>query len=154
MIRGVVVIEGSPKGMAKQFRSIVKEELQKLVENWHENVAPKHFEPAARRRYKYSPRSRRYLQTKLKKRPMAGPLEFSGESKRKLLQSIRITGSAKKASGAMDAPRYFWMRPPGHPKKGEELVAVTKEEALAKANLLNERVTKRLNALKDKEVIR
>lgn len=154
MLRGVMIIEGSPRGMAKQFRSMVKEEMEKLIEEWHSDTLPKHFEKGAGRRYKYSPRSVKYLRYKQKKRPMAGPLEFSGKSRRRLERSIRITATKKRASGAMQAPRYFWMRPPGHPKKGEELVAVTKKETLIMAKLLNERVTKRLNAVKDKEVVR
>jgi len=156
MLRGVMIIEGSPRGMAKQFRSIVKKEMEKLIDEWHSDTLPKHFEKGAGRRYKkeYSPRSVKYLRYKQKKRPMAGPLEFSGKSKRQLTRRIRISTTSKKATGKMDAPRYFWMRPPGHPKKGEELTAVTKKETLIMAKLLNERVTKRLNAIKDKQVIK
>ena len=85
MLRGVMIIEGSPRGMAKQFRAFVKEELEKLIDEWHSDTLPKHFEQGAGRKYKcYSPRSVKYLRYKRKKRPMAGPLEFSGKSKRML----------------------------------------------------------------------
>lgn len=154
MLRGVMIIEGSPKKMVKEFRSIVKEEMKGLIEDWHEDTLPEHFKRSAGRRYKYNPRSIKYTRYKRKKRPMAGPLEFSGKSRRQLERSIRITGSTKKASGTMQAPRYFWMRPAGHPKKGEEVTSVTKKETLTMAKTLNERVTKRLNKIKDKQVIR
>ena len=158
MLRGVMIIEGSPRGMAKQFRSFVKKELEKLMNEWHENTLPLHFEKSAHRRYKkeYRPREGKYQARKTRLKPFAGPLEWSGESKRQLMQRIRVTRTSKRMTGTMYAPPYFWMKPRHitHVNKGEELVAVTKKEVLAMAKLLSERVTKRLNALKDKQVIR
>lgn len=83
---------------------------------------------------------------------MAGPLEFSGKSKRMLTRTIRVSGTSKRASGAMQAPRYFWMTPAGHPDKARELVQTTKDEVLTMAKMLNSRVTKRLNELKDRKI--
>jgi len=158
MLRGVMIIEGSPRGMAKQFRSIVKEELEKIIDEWHQNTLPLHFEKSAHRRYKkeYRPREVKYQKRKTREKPMAGPLEWSGESKRQLMQRIRISTTSKKATGTMFAPPYFWMKPRHctHVNKGEELVAITKKEVLIMAKLLSERVAKRLDAIKDKEVIR
>jgi len=155
MIRGVVIIEGSPKGMAKQFRQLVKEGLVNIIRNyWFQQILPDHFKPEAKQRYKYEPRSVKYLRYKRKKRPMAGPLEFSGRSKRELTRKIRVRGTAKKASGAMSAPRYFFMTPAGQPNKPRELLQTTKDEVLKMANMLNNRVTKRLNEIKDRQVIR
>jgi len=155
MIRGTVVIEGSPRGMVKQFRQLVKEGLVNLIKNyWHREILPGHFKPEAKQRYKYAPRSIKYLRYKAKRRPMAGPLEFSGKSKRQLTRTIRVSGTSKKATGAMTAPGYFWMTPKGHPNKAEEATKVTKKETLAMAEMLNDRVTKRLNEIKDRQVIR
>jgi len=153
MIRGMVIIEGSPRGMVKQFRRLVKEGLINLVSNfWHQQVLPGHFKPEAKRKYKYAPRDLKYTRRKAKRKPMAGPLEFSGRSKRMLTRTIRVSGTAKKATGAMQAPRYFWMTPKNHPDKPAEVTAVTKRETLTMAKMLNSRVTKRLNTLKDRRI--
>jgi hypothetical protein len=156
MIRGVVIIEGSPEGMAKEFGQLVRKGLFELVENWHKRILPHHFEPAAERRYLYAPRTIKYLRYKAKRRPMAGPLEFSGQSKKELTQMIRVSGTAKRATGAMSAPRYFWMRPAGsnHPDMSEEATTVTLDETNAMAQRLNERVTAQLNLLKDRKIYR
>lgn len=154
MIRGTVVIEGSPKGMVKQFRQFVKEGLFWLIQNWHRETLIRHFKPEAKQRYKYEPRSIKYLRYKAKKRPMAGPLEFSGRSKRELTRAVRVSGTAKKAKGAMSAPRYFWMTPKNQPDKSAEATVVTKKETLDMAKKLNEKVTKQLNQVKDRQVIR
>ncbi len=138
--------------MLKEFRNFVKEGLFWLIANWHRETAPKHFKNKAIQTYNYKPRSPGYQ--KYKERKHLGPLVFSGKSRQQLLQSIRVSGTSKKAAGAMQAPRYFWMNPPGHPRKSEELVAVTQEEVKDMAEALNEEVTKKLNAVKDKEVIR
>ena len=154
MIRSVMVIEGSPEGMVKNFRKFVKEGLFGLVGRWHEKIMPHHFEPQAKQRYKYDPRSIKYTRYKAKKRPFAGPLEFSGKSMRMLMQSVKISGTSKRATGTMQAPRYFWMTPAGHPDKPDELTRVTESEATTMAKHLNEEVTKKLNAVKDRQVIR
>jgi len=138
--------------MLKEFRHFVKEGLFRLIESWHRGVAPKHFKNKAVQTYDYKTRSTRYQ--KYKDRKHLGPLVFSGESRKQLLQSIRVSGTSKKASGKMRAPRYFWMNTPGHPKKSEELVAVTQDEVRDMAEELNEEVTKKLNAVKDREIIR
>lgn len=147
-----MVIEGSPRGMAKQFRGFVKEEMFRLVEQWHEGTLPKHFQPKASRTYGYKKRGKYYQRRKERKH--LGPLVFTGRSRRMLKRSIKITGSSKRASGTMQAPRYFWMTPPGHPNKAEEMTAVTKKEVLTMAELLSKRVTKKLNQVKDKKIVR
>lgn len=154
MIHGVVVIEGSPAGMLREFRQLVKVGLFELINNWHTQIMPHHFEPAAKERYKYDPRTVNYLRYKKKRYPMAGPLEFSGESKRQLMRMVRVSGSSKRASGTMNAPPYFWMRPAGHPNKGRELVQTTVDEVMAMAKRLNEMVTGQLNLVKDRKIYR
>jgi len=154
MIRGTVVIEGSPKEMAKEFGQLVKAGLIWLVNNWHRKILPHHFKPAAKQRYKYAPRTVKYLRYKAKRRPMAGPLEFSGQSKKMLTRMIRVSGTRKRARGVMQAPRYFWMTPKNQPNKPEEMLAVTKDEVLAMAKRLNERVTGQLNKVRDRKIYR
>jgi hypothetical protein len=154
MIRGVVVIEGSPEGMVKEFRQLVKAGLIELVEGWHHKIMPHHFSKQAQQKYNYAARTVNYLRYKAKKHPMAGPLEFSGKSKHELTRMIRVSGTHKSARGVMNAPRYFWMTPANHPNKPEELLAVAKDEVLAMAQRLNDRVTGQLNLLKMRKIYR
>lgn len=153
-----MIIEGGPKGMMKHFRRFVKEELVKLVNDWHQETMPLHFEKIAFRKYRYLPRSIKYQRYKDRYRPWAGPLVYSGRSKRDLMRRIRVTASSVKATGSFVAPRYFWIgkrrKIAVDVDKAVELTKVTKKETLEMAQTLNERVTKKLNAIKDKEVIR
>ena len=152
MIRGVMVIEGSPRGMAKQFRGFVKQELFRFIEDWHEGTLPKHFRNKASRTYGYERRGKYYQRRKERKH--LGPLVFTGKSRRMLKRSIKVSGSSKRASGTMQAPPYFSMKPSGHPDKVAELTAVTKKEVLAMAELLSKRVAKKLKQVKDKKIVR
>ena len=154
MLRGIVVIEGSPKKMKGLFSNFVKAELQQIVRDWHRKILPRHFQADAHKRYNYAPRTEKYLRYKKKKHPEANDLVWSGESRRMLERSIRVSGTKRRAAGTMQAPRYFWMTSPNHPRMGEELTAVTQQETLEMAKKLNERVTKKLNMIKATEVIR
>jgi hypothetical protein len=144
-------IQGSPVGLLKEFKQAVKEELQGLVVDWHKDTAPGHFKKSAKEKYNYDARSTKYQRYKDKKH--LPPLVYSGQSRRQILQSIRVSGTFKKATGVAKAPRYFWMTTPGHPNKPEELYALTQREAEAMAVKLNKKVTARLNAVKDKKVV-
>ncbi len=166
MIRGMLVIEGGGKDLPKEFRQLVKAGLVELVTNWHRKILPHHFKKGAERKYKYLPRTIRYTRRKAKEKPMAGPLEYTGKSKRMLMRSVRVSGTSKIAKGVMKAPRYFWMRPtwkpgvavkPGgsvHPDMAAEATAVTKGEAVAMAKRLNERVSGQLNMIRKRRMYR
>jgi len=152
MFRATLIIEGSPQRMAKSFRGIVKDELGGLIGNWHSETLPGHFRNSAISKYGYAPRAIRYQRYKEKKH--LGPLVFGGESRRMLMQTIRISGSAKKVTGSMPAPRHFFIRRPASLNKVEEVTAVTQEETLAMAATLQKKTTKKLNNVNDKTVVR
>lgn len=153
LIRATLIIENPPDGMVREFRQLIRTGLENLVEGWHKKIAPHHFTEQARAKYNYAARTVGYLRYKARKKPYAGPLEFSGLSKQLLLRQIRITGNSKRAVGKMQAPRYFWMTPARGPNKSEELLAVTQGEAAAMAKRLNERVTGQLCVVKARKII-
>lgn len=152
-IDGVLVIGNSPAKMKGLFNDFVKADLQQTARDWHRNTMPRHFQLGAARRYKYTPRSPGY-QRKKQKRGMLPALVWTGESEERLSRYFRVSGTKRRVTGSFDAPRYFWMTPPNHPIKSEELVAVTLPEATEMAKKLNERVTKKLNMIKATKVIR
>lgn len=153
-LRAYIIEEGGADGMVKEFRQLVRAGLIELVEGWHRNIMPHHFGEQAKAKYNYAARTVNYLRYKAKKKPMAGPLEFSGKSKHELTRMIRVSGTYKQAQGVMTSPRYFWMTPKNHPNKPQELLAVAEKEELAMAQRLNDRVTSQLNILKTRKILR
>lgn len=147
-------IIGSPKGMLGKWRTFVKEEMQKLIFEWHQTTAPRHFTQRAASRYGYQKRKYKYARRKSRRGLAGQPLVYSGRSKKAILRTITVTGSYKQARGTIkNVPRYFWETPPGKPKKGDELFAVTQKEADVMVELLNARVTRRMNGVKDKKKV-
>ncbi len=103
--------------------------VKQAVKAWHHNIAPKHFKKGAARKYKYKKRSPKY--TRKKNRKGLPPLVFSGRSRRQLLRPLHVIGNHKLVKGKFITNarvRHFWMTPPGHPKKGKELVTVAFRE--------------------------
>ena len=146
-------IIGSPKGMVRNWKRFTRAGLIDLVLNWHKNTAKKHFKNKAFSEYNYERRSIKYQRRK--DRMHRPPLVFSGRSRRELLRSIKVTATNKRAKGAFTtSSRYFWMTPEGHPNLGEELVRLTQDEIQAMAEKLNDTVTKKLNKVKDKRIVR
>ena len=150
MFKAVLKITGSPEKMVREFGRILKEQLQEMVDFWHANRAKKHFTWAGAYEYSYKPRSTKYLRRK--KQRHLEPLVWSGESKRQILRMIKISGTRKKASGEVTAPRYFWMTPKGHPNKAEELYTVSQRETDEMALILDEKMCQELNKVDDEEV--
>ena len=115
---------------------------------------PKHFTTKATKEYKYKPRTRRYMIRKAKIKSHQMPLVFSGESAKRLERMIRVSGTHKKARGALDAPRYFWMTPANQPDKSRELLRFPLSEAEEASMKLHLFVTNKLNNVKDKKVVK
>lgn len=133
--------------MVREFGQLVRVGLQDLVENWHQKIMPHHFKRQAQRKYNYAARTVGYLRQKRKKYPGAGPLEFSGRSRRELTRKIRVSGTSKRARGVMTAPKYFYMTPANHPNKPEELMQLRNDEGQAMLRRLMGRVTGQLDTV-------
>ena len=98
------------------------------MDDWHSNILPRHFKRGAAARYDYQARTRKYNRRKLRRYGHSRPLELTGDMKRRLLRRARITGTSKRATATMDAPRYMYKYKPSQPDKAAEVTAVTQEE--------------------------
>jgi len=146
---------GMPKDMLKSRdyfgKKLTKPALQKAVEFWHDKFMPTHFRPGAANKYKYRPRK---TKTIIRKNRLAAkglpearlPLIWSGATKRQISRMIRVTGTAKTASGRMSGPRYIHMYSKGgdRPYLAGEITAVTKKEANELAKLIENEMTQKI----------
>jgi hypothetical protein len=137
--------------LLKRLMPISFVEAQEVIKNWHKGTLPKHFKNKAFSDYGYKKRTKSYQKYKDKKH--LGPLVFSGKSRDILKAAIRLGGTPKKVTGAMSAPRYFWMKPANQPNKPLEIVTTTKKEREDMAEELKRRVTKRLNYIEPEPMV-
>ena len=142
-----MTIEKPPEQYLTELPQIVEEGLKYFMMLWHEETAPKHFRQAAPDKWHYDKRSSKYQ--KVKERWHLQPLMWTGESRRRLLNSIRIMMTGKspvKATGSFDAPQYFWMS--NNHDMGGEFMRVNPDEANALAQNLNEYTVQQFDELK------
>ncbi|AQT69968.1 hypothetical protein STSP2_03168 [Anaerohalosphaera lusitana] len=146
-------MRGSLEGKKMRFKSATKAALKTVVKSWHKQALPKHFKSGAKRRYDYDARHPRYA--RYKRRKGLPPLVFSGRSKKQLTRTIKVVDSGGVVKGKFvtdNRVRYFWMTPPGHPKKGEELIATSKSEQRDMAAAITEMIEDDLEKVNDKKV--
>lgn len=153
-IKGSITYTGMDAVKPAELRRAVKAELQKTVEDWHENILPRHFARGAKQRYGYQDRSDKYNRWKRKKFGHSRPLEKTGQLKRQVLRRARISGTSKRATVTMDAPRYMYQYKPDQPDKAGEITAVTNDEVQSMALSLDRNLGIRLNGNKRKETVR
>ena len=82
---------------------------------WHRHILERHFNSSARGQYGYQPRSKRYERWKRKHGTGQGKfldLWLTGQSRRWLLSSANVSGTAGRVTVRMRAPWYF-MNPKG-----------------------------------------
>jgi len=115
---------------------------------WHETILPKHFEPQAGPEYGYAFRTRKYLKQKLTAKGHARPLVYKGELERAVKRMRDLTGSRARGDDEggvnvkLSGPRYLHQRQqPGQPNLAAELSAVSKRDADAIAEVIDQRVT-------------
>lgn len=156
-IRGHITYVGSPDATAKMLNPAVRAALREVVEAWHKDTLPKHFEPSAVSRYGYKPRTKKYEIRKAKKFHHRNPLQFTGTLRREVSRQVRITATATKTRGraraVMSGPRYLYQyrKDVGQADKAAELTMVTAAEAEAMARALDRSVTISLRKVKDME---
>jgi hypothetical protein len=137
-----------PQAVRKLVPDLIRDGLKFLMLQWHNDTLPKHFRQEAPTKWHYDKRTEKYQRRK--ERMRLQPLMFSGESRRRLLGSISITFTGKhpvKATGRFDAPRYFWMRPKGHPDKGGEFMRMNYDEWAGIAERLNNFVWQKIDEI-------
>ncbi len=155
MIKQIQIISiGMPRRMLKsrdEFgRKITVPVYQETIDFWFENMLGRHFKPAAQHVYDYQ---RRGVQTIKRKEGFARignrdarlPLIMSGELKREVSRSIRISGSGKRARGVMMGPRQLSIKRGNYPDLAAEITKVTQTEANRLAKFAEGRMAMRMN---------
>jgi len=149
MYRSTITWVGSPEHTLAEFRRAVKPELAWIGGHWHSRYLPGHFEPAAAGKYRYKRRGKQYLIDKERAVGHTRPLDYTGDMKAMLTRMARISATSKGAKVAMTGPRYLYAfrKDLAQPDKAAEVTATTKAEATAFAQLLDQRLTRRLNGV-------
>ncbi len=122
------------RGLRKAHRAARREALRIVGETWVEQIAPKHFTNAGAAEYKYTPRSgdkfsgkeftRSYQGRKLKTLGHTRPLEKSGKSKRRVMQSrARVVKDTVRI--VINAPALNFRNPFSSINMREEITAVS-----------------------------
>jgi|ERR1051326_609070 hypothetical protein len=156
-----MVEERPPEVFERAWKELTRAGFSEMGEHWHRVMLPRHFEAHARERYGYKPRTKRYAIRKnmayAKGKAVAASnvdLVFTGL----LRQSMQSVGTVRafptRATVSMTGPRYITMRPyqSDHPDLAAEVTKITEDEAQELSNLLNESVTRRLEALREPAV--
>jgi hypothetical protein len=117
MLKTTIISIGMPADWLKRggFTPMVKAVLQEAISYWHKNLLPGHFERTAKDRYHYRQRQESTMRRKIGYAHKSGRHEatnylvWSGQLRREVSRAIRISGSGKRATGAMTGPRYLYM---------------------------------------------
>ena len=153
MIRGTVTYIAPPDVLARELKSGLKEGLQAMIEHWHSHMLPGHFERQAHAQYGYKNRSEKWIKRKLYKTGQAVDLVFTGRLKRDAIRSIRISGTANKAQGVLDLPKYAYQTrryaTRQAPNKAAEIIAITEAEMTQLAVELDRRLGETLNKTRE-----
>ena len=123
------------KGRDALGKRITKPVLMSLVQDWHDEMLERHFEPGAQQRYGYQRRTIGYLRRKQNYQARRGlgdanrPLQFTGQLRRRVTRQITISGSNKRVVGRMPAPWYVTANHAGnYPDLEKELTRVNHAE--------------------------
>ena len=149
MYKATITWVGSPEHTLGEFRLAVKPELAWIGGHWHSRYLPGHFEQSAAGKYGYKRRGKQYLIDKARAVGHTRPLEYTGDMKAMLTRMARISSTAKGAKVAMTGPRYLYAfrKDLAQPDKAAEVTATNTEEATLFAQLLDRRLTRRLNGV-------
>ena len=139
-----------PTGLPELFRAAIADALQEAVQMWHWAFLPLHFEVQASDQYAYKPRTAQYQRYKGKRFGHQRPLELTGDSKRMLTSTIRITAGPSSAKGVMKAPKYFYMYNKNNGRqfvdKADEATRTTASEVQSLALTFQDKASRRMNA--------
>lgn len=156
-IRVMMFEERPPEATVRQWRDLLKASHADMGQHWHQKMLPRHFEPGARERYGYKPRTRKYAIRKNRdytrgKATAASNVDlvYTGFLRRSLSTVATIRAFPTRVTIQMTGPRYVTMRVhnSNQPDKAAEVTAVTRDEADELSALLAEGVTRRLDALR------
>lgn len=156
MISMQIEFTGTVEKMRSSFVKIVNDAMKQVVRGWHRVALPKHFQSGAEKRYRYTPRTARYIKRKQRK-GVTAPLVWTGRSRRQLTQVIRPTGTRMLVKGKFvtdSTMRYFWMTGSGQPNKGDELIRTIRSEEKQIAKAVEKLTLEQLNRINDKKRVK
>jgi hypothetical protein len=152
--RACIQYQGDPEIMKKNFLPEVKASIQEIIFTWHEHILPDHFKTNADDKYGYRSRTKKYMLQKAKKKGHQKPLMWSKNLWMSTLSRGKITGSSRSARITMVVPWYATKHFKGTDTYGEELTAVTLNEADKLAHEMQERLVIRLKSVQRKSPVR
>jgi hypothetical protein len=144
----------------KEWRRLSKESQLEMGREWQEKYLPMHFTPAAYYLYKHQQRTRKYRDKKRKLAErgiveMGGQVDnvFSGDMMRMMMNNLTIKPFPTRVTIKMMGPQYISMKPntfkgSNQPHKAKEITTVREVEAKHLAKVLEEAVTRRIDALR------
>ncbi len=144
-------INGPAQVMRRMLRA-TEEAAKEIVEEWHAETMPGHFQRSAQNKYRYTPRKKGYQIRKAKQHGHQRPLVFSGESERDAragirLSSRRLGGGIIRARGAMHHLQkkfYQYNRMFTQIDKAAELTATTATEQSVMAGKMRSKTMAKL----------
>ena len=103
-LRTTITYKGTadPKMGGKRLARILKKANRRVAFFWHLKILPEHFEEGADTKYRYRPRSEKYLKSKRKRgKP---PLVLTGITKQMATRSALIRATKKGATVRFELP--------------------------------------------------
>ncbi|MHC4616384.1 MAG: hypothetical protein ACYTEQ_01390 [Planctomycetota bacterium] len=145
--------------MAIEFNNVRREVMLAVALHWHDEIAPRHFEVSATARYGYKKRSRRYTRRKQKRFGHRRPLEYTGESKDRILNPTAVivkqtkTGQTRLRINATS--RFFRFRKDlSQSNRANELTTVNDEDVAELAEVAIKKWKEKVDETDEKLVIR
>lgn len=126
-------VPGSPNLPASQLNELKREAWLMVGEVWHDEMLPAHFQTGAAAKYGYTPRKKKYMIAKARRRGHQRPLVDSGELEM-LSRVFRVTATAttirSRVSVTMPMARKAnWRHPNSDVRMADEMTTVTQDEA-------------------------
>lgn len=164
MFGAVLKYEGpTPKIATRKKNEIYKEGFVAALTIWHAKFSDKHFTNAGATEYRYTPRSGErgskrkfkgsYSARKLKKFGHTRPLEFSGESRRRVRASQKIKATSKGGRCILSAPALNFRNPKSPINMREEVTRVSPRERTELAAEFGDYIRGRFQRISDKETV-
>ncbi len=146
----------SPRGMRREQKKIVKEEMSALGAFWHREYLPLHFTAAAYTLYGAQQRSRAWNARKGHNLPMVGirrGLERKATGRAEIRTTGRNTRVRMRNLRAINFSRANRARGIAYPDFDAELRAVAPAEPGRWARRIHDRTTERMNAVRTPETV-
>jgi hypothetical protein len=115
----------------RALREITRESHRIMAVVWHRQFVALHFEPPAKFRYGYKPRTEKYRKRKLRKGKGNTDLIYSGLTQETMLRPPLIRAFPNRARLSMAGPSYVGMKPykgGNRPNLGAEITTITPDE--------------------------